>query len=506
MIHGGARYLATHPSVTETSCRDSGYIQKIAPHLLFRIPFVMPVERGSAARKILFTLMDAFFRAYDDYQPLKRGKPHTRLNGDEVKELEPGIVGDLIGGITFDEWGIDGGRLCTLNALDAMAHGARVRTHTEVMEIVRENEGDRWHARGVRWRDVITGETGTTRARIVVNATGAWAPITGARGGVPVKVRPGKGIHVVYDRRLSNYAIAVNAIDGRQVFLEPWQNVSVLGTTDDDYYGDLDDVRPTADEVRYLVQAIAKVFPAIRTARAIGVYTGVRPTLYTWGPIENKLSREHAVVDHGRDKYGGVHGLYSMIGGKLASYRLFAEEASDVVAKRLNVDTRGRTHEVALPGGDRVPDAIAIANRAPITPLSARRLVYRHGSRVDAVVERIARSPEESRVVCDCEPVLEAEVRHVVREEMARTVDDVARRTRLGLGACGGMRCAIRCGQIVAQETGATQIEGTRQAIRFLHRQRVLRAPALGPDQARQEALALAHLEAQAHSSSFDRA
>jgi glycerol-3-phosphate dehydrogenase len=100
-------------------------------------------------------------------------------------------------------------------------------------------------------------------------------------------------------------------------------------------------------------------------------------------------------------------------------------------------------------------------------------------------------------VVCACEPVLEAEVRHVLDEELACTVDDVARRTRLGLGACGGMRCALRCGQIVAQEKGLTQQEGRAQAIRFLGRQRALRAPALGPEQARQEALALAHLAAQ---------
>jgi glycerol-3-phosphate dehydrogenase len=77
MIHGGARYLQDNPSVTESSCRDSGYIQRIAPHLLFRIPFVMPIRAGVKGR-IYLELIDAFFRAYDDYQPLKRGEPHTR--------------------------------------------------------------------------------------------------------------------------------------------------------------------------------------------------------------------------------------------------------------------------------------------------------------------------------------------------------------------------------------------------------------------------------------------
>jgi glycerol-3-phosphate dehydrogenase len=203
MIHGGARYLTSHPSVTESSCRDSGYIQSIAPHLLFRIPFLMPVSGGSGAKKIFLTLVDAFFRAYDDYQPLKRGKPHTRLRPDELQVLEPGLVGDMVGGVSFDEWGIDGARLCTLNALDAKARGADVRVHAEVIDVLRDGEQPGARVRGVKVRDLRTREITTTTARIVVNASGAWGPITGALAGVEVKIRPSKGIHVVYDRRLS---------------------------------------------------------------------------------------------------------------------------------------------------------------------------------------------------------------------------------------------------------------------------------------------------------------
>jgi glycerol-3-phosphate dehydrogenase len=112
------------------------------------------------------------------------------------------------------------------------------------------------------------------------------------------------------------------------------------------------------------------------------------------------------------------------------------------------------------------------------------------------VLERVARRPVERDVTCPCEPVLEAEVRHVVREEMARTVEDVARRTRLGLGACGGMRCAARCGQIIADERGLAPREGLALARRFLVKQGRSRIVAMGPEQARQEALALSHLRA----------
>lgn len=494
MIHGGVRYLSTNPKVTRQSCQDSGFIQQIAPHLLFRIPFLMPIPAGAKGR-IMMDLVDAYLRAYDDYQPLKRGKPHTRLDAADMARLEPGLVGAMSGGFSFDEWGIDGVRLCVLNALDARERGAVVHVHTTVESISKLHEEAAAPIRYlVRARDRLTSRAVNIRASAVVNASGAWGPITATLGKLPttkVRIRPGKGIHVTYDRRLSNYAILSEAIDGRQIFLEPWQNISVIGTTDDDFFGDLDDVVATSEEVRYLVQGIARVFPSIREARAIGTYAGVRPTLYEYGPNEDALSREHAVVDHATD---GAPGVYSMVGGKLASYRLFAQEMSDRIAQDLAPSTKCTTHTKPLPGGDRVPDALAIAEQHELTPIAARRLVYRHGSRAIRILQRIAKRPRERDVVCACEPVLEAEVRHAIKDEMARTVDDVARRTRLGLGACGGMRCAARCGQIVAEELGLPPREGLEQARHFLDHQARTRIVALGPDQARQEALALAHM------------
>jgi glycerol-3-phosphate dehydrogenase len=494
MIHGGVRYLSQSPHVTETSCRDSGYIQRIAPHLLFRLPFLMPLRDGARGR-VALELIDAYFRAYDDYQPLKRGEPHCRLDASDMARLEPGLVGTLVGGVTFDEWGIDGARLCVANAIDAVEHGARVHVHTTVETIARVPAESGWSRYVVEARDRFTGERVRAQARVVVNATGAWSPVTASLGGLPqarVRVRPGKGIHVVLDRRLSNYGILSEAIDGRQMFLMPWQNASVIGTTDDDYYGDLDDVRATSEEVRYLVQGVARMFPSVREARAIGTYAGVRPTLYEYGRNEDALSRDHRIVDHAAD---GAPGVYSMIGGKLASYRMFAQELSDQVAEHdFELSAPCTTHTRCLPGGERVPDALAIAERHRLTPVAARRLVYRHGDRAERIVERMARAPTERDATCPCEPVLEAEVRYVVREEMARTIDDVARRTRLGLGACGGMRCAARCGQIVAQERRLPPSEGPRMAREFLERQASTRLVAVGPAQARQEALALAHM------------
>src|SRR4051794_32967620 len=195
----------------------------------------MPVfQETELLAEMTLATYDAFFDVYDRYQPLKSGKPHVRLTGDEIATLEPGLAAGARGGVTFDEWGIDGARLCVANAVDAMERGAEVRVHTTVTELLRREDG---RVLGVRFRDRANGTSGTRTARVVVNATGAWAPITAALGGLKqdaARIRPGKGIHVFLDRRLTNYAITANAIDGRQVFLLPWQNMSVLGTTDDD--------------------------------------------------------------------------------------------------------------------------------------------------------------------------------------------------------------------------------------------------------------------------------
>ncbi len=496
MIHGGARYLAYDASVTAKSCKDSGFIQQIAPHLLFRIPFLMPIAKGAKGR-VMLELVDAYFRAYDDFQPLKRGELHTRLTLDELRAIEPGLAADACGGVTFDEWGTDGARLCTLNAVDAARHGASVHVHSSVEKIERIGDVQAFSSGNPKYLvtavHALSGEAKRVACTFIVNATGAWGPLTAALGDSAraLKVRPGKGIHVYYERRITNFAIAAQAVDGRQAFLEPWENMTVIGTTDDDYYGNLDRVLPTSDEARYLIEAVARVFPAIRRARAIGTWAGVRPTLHRWGKVEDKLSREHEIVDHAPS---GLPGILSLIGGKLASYRLFAEEASDVVAAGMGVKRSCQTHLAPLPGGTVVADARELGTEFGVDPIAARRLVFRHGEGAVRILRTLRDEPRGAEVVCPCEPVLAAEIRHVVREEFAETAHDVSRRTRLGLGACGGMRCAMRCGQIVASERGLAPREGLRQGLELLEAQALMRRPILDGEQAQQEALHRAHL------------
>jgi glycerol-3-phosphate dehydrogenase len=452
MIHGGIRYMLSDRKVTELACRDSGYIQRIAPHLLFRIPFLMPFtstrEGATLYERAVYYATEVYVGTYDQYQPLKRGKPSTRLSPDELYRLEPALRPGLHGAVTFDEWGIDSHRLCVLNALSAIAHGAEVRTWTEARELLRE--GGR--VSGVRWRDALTGEEGEARAPVVFNATGAWSPALARRAGVKVPMRPGKGVHLTLDRRYSNYGINCIAVDGRQMFLMPHENDSIIGTTDDDYYGDPDDLEATNDEVEYLLEGVESVVPGVREARITRAWCGLRTTIFGYGVNEDALSREHQFYDGAAE---GAAGLLSFVGGKLASYRAQSEEATDAILRLLARPAPAcRTHLEPLPGGDEVPDAAALARGTGVAAPVVARIVYRHGSRARDVLALASEDPRLALVLCRDEGITAAEVVFCCREERVRRLSDLRRRCRLAAGACGGLDCARIAAQLAARELG----------------------------------------------------
>lgn len=448
MIHGGARYLEKDRDVTRKSCLDSGYIQQIAPHLLFRIPFLFPVQRWTPRARGLLELAYVYFQAYDQFQVLKRGKRAAKLTREEAFRLEPGLHPDTVGAVTTDEWAINVFRLCTLNALDAQAHGAEIHLRHQVERFLRDETG---RVLGVRVRCLRTGQSREVRARMTFNAAGPWAGRVARMAGATVKLRPGKGIHLVFDRRLVNYALLATAVDGRQVFIEPYGQETWIGTTDDDYYGDPGEVQATHDEVEYLLEAIETVFPRVREYRLVRTFAGVRPTLHRYGPQEDELSRDHEVFDHTAE---GAPGLMSIGGGKLAAYRLMAEHATDEVCARLGVDRAGRTHATPLPGGEETPDAVDLARETGIDPYAAARLIHRQGARARQIVERMRRDPRERRILCPCEPVTEAEARFAIEEEWVYTLEDLRRRTSCGGGPCQGARCARRAAWLLTEHQG----------------------------------------------------
>ena len=453
MIHGGPRYLLDDVEITRHSCTDSGYIQAIAPHLCFRIPFLMPIPKANPFGPLGLLLHDVFFDVYDRFAPLKNGIRHARLTAAQMQATEPGLAGDFLGGVTLDEWGIDVGRLCLLGALDAEAHGAQVATYTAVTAILRETDG---RVVGATLRHEGQGGDVTVRAKVVVNCAGAWAEamakLPGREGGRgAAQLRPGKGVHLIYEKRVSNFAIITSAKDGRQIFVMPYLNETWIATTDDDYYGDLDDLWATSDEVQYLREAGESVLPGLRQQRLIGTRVGVRNTIHGWGQLEDSLSRRYEIVDHAQE---GAPGFFSLVGGKLASFRVQAEEMADAVCQHLGKKAACQTHVLPLPGGDNLPTASQLCGAYPISAIVAHRLIARHGSLAPHVLDLGVATPGGLEVLDPAEPTLACEVRWAVRHEKVVHLGDLMTRCRVAMGADMGMVGGLPAAQIFAQERG----------------------------------------------------
>lgn len=466
MIHGGPRYLEFDWDTTRLSCIDAGHIVTIARNLVYRVVFIVPVLPGD---RLGMERWETAMEVYDRFQPLKKAHPHRRLTAAEARQVEPGLSPEIIGGVTVEEWGVDPHRLVYANVEDAVAHGARALNHTRVVDLIR----DGGKVIGVRYR-APDGSLTEARARVVVNAAGPWSPEVGAMAGKPIRLRPAKGIHIVYPHRISNFSIISESIDGRELLMVSHGGLTLVGTTDDDFYGDLDSVEVVEEEVDYLLQAFERVFPSIRKFRPVRTTAGVRPTLFQWRSYEDSLSRRYEIIDHHKE---GVDGFVTIAGGKLSMYRLMAEETSDVVCRKLGHQATSTTATRPLPGNESdlaPPDELAREHN--ITALAVQKLQSRHGSNAAKVLDE-ART---SRIVCRCEPITEAELIHAARHEQVRSLADAFRRVALAGGPCAGAACVLRAAEVIGRELDWSASQRFEAARDFVRGEWLGRAPVLG--------------------------
>ena len=476
MIHGGLRYLEFDWDTTRLSNVDSGHIVTIARNLVTRVVFIVPVLPGD---KNNIEEVETALEVYDRYQPLKHSHPHRRLTSDEAHQVEPGLTPDLVGAMTMEEWGVDPHRLVYANVQDAIKHGAQAMNHTRVIDLIK----DAGKVIGVRFR-ASDGEISEARARAVVNASGPWSPELGAMAGVSIHLRPAKGIHIVYPHRISNFSITAESVDGRDLLMVAHAGFTLLGTTDDDFYGDLDSVDVLEDEVDYLLQGFERVFPSIRQYRPVRTTAGVRPTLFKWRRYEDELSRQFAVIDHAGE---GADGFITIAGGKLSMYRLMAEETSDAICARLGHQVKSTTASRPLPGNESDPVPVAeLASRCGISGLAVVKLQSRHGSNAEKVLDEGA----TSRILCRCEPVTEAELTYAARHEQVRTLADAFRRVGVAGGPCAGAACILRSAEVLGRELGWSASQRFDAAREFVRGAWLGRAPVLGNAGWAQEELA----------------
>jgi glycerol-3-phosphate dehydrogenase len=251
---------------------------------------------------------------------------------------------------------------------------------------------------------------------------------------VQVAMRPGKGVHVTFERRIGNYGLILEGVDGRVMFLVPHGAETIVGTTDTDYYGDPGrvDLDIHHDEVAYVIEAAARALPQARAWRPLRAWAGVRNTLFEWGVDSDDLSRRHEVLDHSvRDQVGG---LLSVLGGKLAAYRIQSEEAVDLAMGKLaRAPAPCVTGERMLPGAAAVPDFLALSAELQLPAWALERAWRRHGERVRAIFANA--SAHDRAPICRSEAVTGAEIRYAVQTEGCRTLEDAGIRTRPRAGA-----------------------------------------------------------------------
>jgi glycerol-3-phosphate dehydrogenase len=401
LIHGGLRYLELFDfGLVRSDMRERETLLRIAPHLVFPLPFLMPLYRRSP----FYRLKLRFGMFLYDLLSLDKSLPkRKRLGRADALAAEPDLDPDGLGGawrfydaqVPFVE------RLVVDNAIDAAAHGALILNHARANGYLRDGRS----VVGASVRDLIGGSTLEIRARCTVNATGPWldrslAPLR------PESARPllrlTKGSHLVVPRATEHAHVLFAKRDGRLFFVLPWNGYTMVGTTDTDYAGDPGAAEATSEDVEYLRTEASRAFPRAAFDAILFTWAGVRALVREEGVAESEVSRKHKLYDHRRRD--GIEGVVSVIGGKITAYRAIAEEVTNVVARRLGSKARCRTSEARLPGADRAP---AAAGGEPFCPHA---------------------------------PTTRDDIVRAVSEEWAMTLADVLlRRTAIGLAACQGL-------------------------------------------------------------------
>ncbi len=447
LAHGGLRYLEQREFalVREALTERGLLLDRLAPHLVRPVPFLLPasggVERSYMGAGVALYDMLSRIGAYGGTMP----RPRT-LSSAAVHGLAPGLRVDAMeGAVRFHDAQIDDARHTLALARTAAAKGAAVATGVQVVDLIRVHGGNEHHegasgaprVAGALVRDVSTGEEFVVHARVVLSAAGVWtddlvAMATGEPAGE--SVRRSKGVHLVVPRRSFRSSMAVIARTPHSVlFLLPWSEHWLIGTTDTDDDGPRESPGVTGEDVEYLLgQANRWLSRPLVHEDVVGVYAGLRPLLSAGQGDTTQLSREHAVMLP-------VPGFVAIAGGKYTTYRVMAADAVDAAADQLPGPVEpSSTEGVPLVGADGFREQwagrVRRARAAGLDTISVERLLRRHGDRTEDVLDLVAADPSLGAPLHPDGRVIRAEAVVAARDEGARTLGDILiRRTRLAV-------------------------------------------------------------------------
>ncbi|MCH9815133.1 MAG: glycerol-3-phosphate dehydrogenase/oxidase [Actinomycetia bacterium] len=470
LAHGGLRYLENREFglVREALTERGLLLDHVAPHLVRPLQFLLPLTR--TVEKSYYgagvTLYDLLSRvgAYGGTMP----RPRT-LSRAAVHGLAPALdVNQLSGAIRFHDAQIDDARHVVALARTAAAFGAAVVTEATVTDLVRAAmgpAGDR--VIGVEF--VADGETITGYARCVLSATGVWSDSFREAAGlseIGSTVRQSKGVHVIVPKaKIRSGSAVIARTESSVLFLLPWGDNWLIGTTDTDYDGALDDPDVTLADVDYLLdQANRWLVSPLFPSDVIGVYCGLRPLVAAEVEVgadeagTTAVSREHLVMRP-------EPGLVMVAGGKYTTYRVMAQDAVDAAVSERAAFVPGTppkcvTREIVVVGGQGFDELWATRGRLArdwgLPEHVVEHLLRRHGDRSSDVAALIAAEPELAERIHPEAPYLWAEAVVAIDAEGARSVADVlVRRTRLALEVSdAGVSVAPGVGALLARRLG----------------------------------------------------
>jgi glycerol-3-phosphate dehydrogenase len=474
LVHGGLRYLQNFDlGLVREALLERQLLVNLAPHLVKPLPLVVPAFDGARPDRLVgigLNMYDVMATPFRGRRSSRRGdranagngqesdwspERHRVIGGEEVTTLLPALSPrNPTGGYLFYDCQTDDARLVLTVLGEAERFGAICANRLEVVELDIGVAG----ATSITVRDAEAQSTIVIEAENVVNATGVWADRIRpeelhGEAEVPT-IAPSRGTHITLsqvDLPLSAGAI-VPAGEGRSIFALPWLGRSLIGTTDNNYDGDIDHVRPALDDVRYLLEATNAFFGSdLDLDRLTGAYAGVRPL------ISSGDTRKSVDISRKAELYETSSGMLTITGGKLTTWRRMAKMVVDRLVERDGRQSPCRTQEIPL-GQAIDPDLLPRVEGVPEESYAA--LAGRYGHAAEQVLDVAARRGELAQPIVSGLPDLLAEAPFAAANEQARSVGDVLlRRTRLGLLAgrelCApGNEAPVRVARAMASELG----------------------------------------------------
>jgi glycerol-3-phosphate dehydrogenase len=473
VVHGGVRYIESLQfDVVRQACTERNHLQRLAPHLVTPMPFTLPVyEKWSRYVKVQIGLW-----LYDLLGAAPHSQRRQTLTTHQLAAAEPALSQQqLVGAMRYHEQITDDARLTLATIRSAWQQGAVALNYAEVQGLLKRQG----RIVGATIYDRLSGSTVEVQAKAVVNATGPWNDTLRRldEADPTPTVRPNKGIHLVVPRAQLpiRHAVDFPAEGGhRTMYAVPWHHTCLVGTTDTDYSGDLDQIHAAADEVDWILASVNRAFPAVKLQRGdiISTFAGARPLVSSGAGKAYRASREHQITT-------SRSGLLSIVGGKLTTHRAMAKEVVDLVAGQLQhtaACTTDRTPlDARLVTANDVATWVEHAHAAAVNldDESIQHLVTTYGAQSLSILELAHQQPVLQRRIAPALPYLYAEIPYAIHHEMTCTLSDllVRRMHLIHEDRTQGLAHAEGIAQLMAQELQwntdeiAAQVTAYRQEV-----------------------------------------